>query len=172
VFFYYFDNDFIRAVPPLEAAARLDPKDPRPVRYLAMSQEGLAHPDLALTLYQKTIELETHSGKPDPETHTAYGRLLFILGRYDESAQQVARVLELDPNSRDGHYELGRLAFRKGDFTAAAAAGEAALKERGPGTTDREIHFLLARAYLRLGKKELAELHRKQFEASPPTLRR
>ncbi|MEO7143983.1 MAG: tetratricopeptide repeat protein [Bryobacteraceae bacterium] len=171
-FFYYFDNDFTNAIPPLETAARLNQNDPRPLLYLAMSQDGLAHPDSALALYQKTIELETRVGKPDPETHTAYGRLLSVLGRYEESGRQVARVLELDPESRDGHYELGRLDFQKGDYAGAAAEGEKALAKRGPGTTDRQIHFLLTRAYSRIGKKELANLHRKLFEASPPTLRR
>jgi tetratricopeptide (TPR) repeat protein len=171
-FFYYFDNDFSRAVAPLEAAARLNTEDPRPVFYLALTEEGLARPDLALPLYQKTIALETEAGKSNPETHTAYGRLLFTLGRFDESAVQVARVLELDPNSRDGHYERGRLAFEKDRFAEAAAEAERAMQEPGSGTTDRQIHFLLARAYAKAGNKDLAALHRKQFEASPPTLRR
>ena len=108
-FFYSFDNDFAKAAAPLETVSRLDPKDPRAFFYLALTEEGLARPDLALPLYQKTIVLETEAGKPNAETYTAYGRLLFSLGRYDESAAQVSRVLELDPKSRDGHYERGRL---------------------------------------------------------------
>jgi Flp pilus assembly protein TadD len=171
-FFYYVDNDFTKAVPALETAARLNPADARPLLYLAMSNEGLAHPELALTLYEKTIALETQLGKPNPETHTAYGRLLFSLGRMDESALQVARVLELDAKSRDGHYERGRLAFESGDAAAAVANGETALGEPGTGTTDRQIHFLLARAYAKLGRKEEAAAHRRLFEQSPMTLRR
>jgi len=171
-FFYYVDNDFSKAVPALETAARLDPSDSRPLLYLAMSQEGLAHPDLALELYEKTISLEAKTGKLNPETHTAYGRLLFTLGRLDESAKQVARTLELDPNSRDGHYELGRLALERGNAAEAAAEGEKALAPRRSGTTDRQIHFLLARAYAKMGKEDLAQWHRKQFESSPMTLRR
>ena len=171
-FFYYVDNDFRKAVPELKEAARLNPKDPRALLYLAMSEEGLARPEAAVEIYRKTIELETAGGKPNPETHTAYGRLLFALGRYEESAREVARVLQLDPESRDGHYELGRLAFEKSDFALAAAEGEKALRAQGVGTTGRQIHFLLARSYSKLGKRDLAEAHREQFEASPPTLRR
>ena len=171
-FFYYVDNDFSKAVPVLETAARLNPKDPRALLYLAMSQEGLAHPDLAAALYRQTIQLETETGKPNPETHTAYGRLLFTLGDYEQSAQQAARVLELDPASRDGHYETGRLAFEKGDYAKAAAEGELALAHPGEGTLDRQVHFLLTRAYSKLGNRALAESHRKLFEAAPPTLRR
>lgn len=171
-FFYYVDNDFSKAVPALETAARLNPSDSRTLLYLAMSQEGLAHPDLALELYEKTISLEVKTGKPNPETHTVYGRLLFTLGRLDESAKQIARTLELDPNSRDGHYELGRLALEEGNAAEAAAEGEKALALRGSGTTDRQIHFLLARAYAKMGKDDLAKRHRKQFQSSPMTLRR
>jgi Tfp pilus assembly protein PilF len=171
-FFYYVDNDFAKAFAPLERAFQLDPNDSRALLYSALSQEGLARPDLAERLYSKTIELETKLGRPSAETHTAYGRLLFTLGRNEESAQQVALVLQLDPESRDGNYEAGRLAFEKGDFGKAAEAGEKALRQPGAGTLDRQIHFLLTRAYSKGGNATLAELHRKAFEGSAPTLRR
>ena len=171
-FFYYVDNDFANAVPALEKASQLDPVDSRAILYLALSQEGLAHPDLADFLYQKTIALETQTGQSNPETHTAYGRLLFTLNRKEESARQVAQVLQLDSHSRDGHYEAGRLAFDRADFTTAAREGEAALAEPGSGTLDRQIHYLLTRAYTKLGNTTFAILHRKAFESSPPTLRR
>jgi Tfp pilus assembly protein PilF len=171
-FFYYVDNDFSNAAPVLDRARQLDPDNPRVLLYQALSQEGLAHPDLAESLYQKTIALETRLGRPNPETHTAYGRLLFTLNRYEESARQVACVLQLDPHSRDGRYEAGRLAFERDDYTEAAQNAEKALVEPGSGTLDRQIHFLLTRAYSKLGDTANAERHRKQFEASPPTLRR
>ena len=171
-FFYYVDNDFARAVPALQTAARLNANDATPLLYLALSEEGLAHPDVAEELYGRAISIEETRKQPSAETHTAYGRLLFTLGRYEESAREVNRVLELDPGSRDGHYEKGRLAFEKGEFAASASEGELALAAKGNGTTDRQIHFLLARAYGKLDQKEKAELHRKEFEASPATLRR
>ena len=171
-FFYYVDNDFSNAVPALEKAAQLNPADATALLYMAMSVEGLANPELALTLYQKTVALEKSLGKPNPETHTAYGRLLFSLGRMEESAIQAARVLELDPNSRDGHYERGRIALERGEAMAAVADGERALGEPGTGTTDRQIHFLLARACAKAGRNEEAAAHRRQFEQLPMTLRR
>ena len=171
-FFYYVDNDFVRAVPALRTAAGLNANDTQTLLYWAMSEEGLAHPDVASDLYRKAIALENAQGKPSAETHTAYGRLLFTLGRYEESAHEVDRVLELDPASRDGHYEKGRLAFEKDQFAVAASEGERALAAKGNGTTDRQIHFLLARAYAKLGDTMKAGLHRKEFEASPATLRR
>ncbi|MGH9722889.1 MAG: tetratricopeptide repeat protein [Bryobacteraceae bacterium] len=171
-FFYYVDNDFAKAIAPLERARKLDPAHAQAALYLAMSHEGLAQPDKAIPLYEQTIEIEKQRGKPTPEAHIAYGRLLFTLGRHDEAAQHFARVLDLDPDSRDGHYEQGRIDFERGRFAEAVAHGEKALAAKGLGATDRQIHFLLSRAYSRLGKKDEAAMHLKKFQSSPATLRR
>jgi tetratricopeptide (TPR) repeat protein len=171
-FFYYVENDFKKSVPALEHASHLDPADPRAVLYLALSHEGLAQPELAIPLYRKAIELEARAGQPDPETHTAFGRLLFTLGRFEESASQVEQVLALDPQSRDGHYERARLLLEARKFAEAAEEGEKALGSNRPGATDRQIHFVLARAYAQLGRQDLYELHRRKLEESPASLRR
>jgi len=171
-FFYYVDNDFKKAIPALEIARGLNPKDSRATFYLALSQDGLGAAESAIALYEKTVELEREGGHPTPDVHVAYARLLFSLGRYDEAGKQVDLALGLDPNSRDGHYELGRLYFERGDLAKAAEEGEKALGIPGAGTLDRQIHFLLARAYAKLGKKELADAHLAKFKASGVSLRR
>jgi tetratricopeptide (TPR) repeat protein len=171
-FFYYVDNDFNKAIAPLENARRLNSADTRAPFYLAMTHEGLARADLAEPLYRETIALEEKLGRPSAETHVAYGRLLFTLGRREDSGRQMRRALALDPRSRDAHYELGRLHFERGEFAAAAEHGERAFALEGMGTTDRQLHFLLGRTYLRLGRKELAESHLERFRASGASLRR
>lgn len=169
-FFHYVDNDFQRALEPLQTAAKLNPADSRATFYLALTYEGLAQPEEATAYYEKTLALQQES--PSAETFTAYGRLLFTLGRYEESRARIQRALQLDPRSRDAHYEAGRLHFEAGQFADAAAEGERALALPGVGTLDRQIHFLLARAYLKLGDKAKADEHLAQFKASPVTLRR
>lgn len=171
-FFFYVSNDFAQALPALTKAVTLDRSDANSVFYLAMTEEALAHPEEALRQYAAAIALEERAGRPSADTHTAYARLLYTLGRIDESRREVARVLQIDPASRDGHYEQGRLCFDAGRFADAADEGEKALQAKGLGTTDRQIHFLLARAYARMGEAARAESHRKLFEASAPTLRR
>jgi tetratricopeptide (TPR) repeat protein len=171
-FFHYVDNDFKKALPALEQARKLEPDNPRTHFYLALSHEGLALPEKAAELYRKTVELETSQGKPSADTHIAYGRLLFTQGDYQASEVQIRRAMELDPKSRDGHYESGRLHFERGEWEKAAVEGEKASKLPGVGVTDRQIHFLLARAYGKLGKKELAEAHLAKFKASGVSLRR
>jgi hypothetical protein len=50
--------------------------------------------------------------------------------------------------------------------------GEKALRIPGVGTTDRQIHFLLARAYAKAGNREASEKHLALFKASGVSLRR
>ena len=169
-FFHYVDNDFKKALPPLEKAAKLNPRDSRATFYLALTHEGLADADAAIGYYERTLARE--KATPSAETFTAYARLLFALGRYAESRRHIDRALQLDPSSRDAHYERGRLLFEEGKFAEAAAEGERALAISGVGTLDRQIHFLLARAYARAGDKAKADQHLAKFKASGVSLRR
>ena len=171
-FFFYVDNDFNKAVPPLEKARKLNPADPRPVFYLAMTQEGLGRADAAIPLYDEALELEARAGKPQPDTLVAYARLLYTLGQLEKSEEMIQRALRLDINSRDAQYEMGRLLYEKRDYQGAVARGEKALGLAGPGTTDRQIHFLLGRAYLKAGDRGRAEEHLAKFRAAAPSLRR
>jgi len=171
-FFYYLQNDFKKALPPLQIAHRLEPSDSRAVFYLALSYEGLAETEEACAMYRLDEEIEAKAGRQSAETEVAFGRLLFSLGRFQECRERVEKALELDPASRDAHYELGRLDLRDGNARAAAAEGERALGLAAIGTTDRQIHYLVGRAYLELGENRKAASHLSQFEASAPTLRR
>jgi len=171
-FFYYVDNDFQKAIQPLEIARQLNPTDSRAIFYLALTQDGLGAAEKAAPLYEKTIELERTSGHPAPDAHVAYARLLFSLGRYEDAEGQVKLALELDPKSRDAHYEQGRLWFERREFAKAAEEGEKALAVPGVGTLDRQIHFLLARSYAKIGRKDLADAHLAKFKAAGVSLRR
>jgi tetratricopeptide (TPR) repeat protein len=171
-FFHYVDNDFVKAIPALERARTLKPDDPRTHFYLALSQEGIANPAEAAKLYLRTIELESAQRQPLADTHVAYGRFLFAQGDMTGSAKHITRALQLDANSRDAHYERGRLHFEYAEWTKAAEEGEKALRIPGVGTTDRQIHFLLGRAYAKLGNREASEKHLALFEASGVSLRR
>jgi tetratricopeptide (TPR) repeat protein len=102
----------------------------------------------------------------------AYARLLFAQGDLEGSAKQIARALQLDANSRDAHYELGRIHFENADWNKAADEGEKAFRLPGVGTTDRQIHYLLARAYAKSGNREAADKHLALFKASGASLRR
>lgn len=171
-FFHYVDNDFVKAIPVLERAQSLKPDDSRSHFYLALSYEGVANPAQAAKLYERTMQLESAQGKPMSDTHVAYGRLLFAQGDLHGSEKQIKRALELDANSRDAHYEMGRLHFEKSEWKQSIEEGERAFQLQGVGTTDRQIHYLLARAYAKVNNREAADKHLALFKASGASLRR
>jgi tetratricopeptide (TPR) repeat protein len=171
-FYYYLENDFKRALEPLERARTLDASSSRTHFYLALTHEGLANADLAIQMYERALSLAGSSGKADTDVLIAYARLLFTLGQYSKSIGLVDQALVLEPDSRDAHYERGRLLFQAGKFDQAVQEGEKALQLISVGTTDRQIHFLLARAYARTGNRERAAAHLAKFQASAATLRR
>jgi tetratricopeptide (TPR) repeat protein len=166
-FFHYVDNDFDKALGPLQTALQIKPDDARTHFYIALTFEGLAKPQDAIVHYEKALAIESA-----PDTHVAYGRLLYSLGHFDAAQKQIKRALAIDVKSRDAHYEQGRLYFEAGNFAEAATEGERAMSLPGIGTSDRQIHFLLGRAYRKLGKAEAADQHLKAFRESGVSLRR
>jgi tetratricopeptide (TPR) repeat protein len=140
--------------------------------YLALTLEGLGRTGDAIEVYERGLKLQKGSSPQLADMLVAYGRLLFTLGRYDDSEKLIDRALAAQPDLRDAHYEKGRLRFERRDYAAAIRYGKRALELPGVGTTERQIHYLLARAYGQNGQKELAETHLAKFRAAPPTLRR
>jgi tetratricopeptide (TPR) repeat protein len=171
-FALYIENDFVRALEPLERAAKLNPGDARTEFYLALTLEGLGRNGDAIAGYQRTLQLEKANSPQLADVLVAYARLLFTLGRFDESERLIDRALAIERDSRDAQYEKGRLRFERRDYAAAIQYGKKALELRGIGATERQIHYLLARAYKQTGQTELAEVHLSKFRATPPTLRR
>jgi tetratricopeptide (TPR) repeat protein len=78
----------------------------------------------------------------------------------DESIKWALCALNLNPHSIDGHYLLGRASLDLGDVTSAIRELEAASK-LSPASP--EIHFNLAKAYVRANMTEKAEIERETF---------
>jgi tetratricopeptide (TPR) repeat protein len=171
-FALYVANDFTSALPSLVEAARLQPQDARTQFYRALTLEGLGRNDDALAAYERALELQKRRDAQLTDMLVAYARLLFTLGRFDESEKLIDRALAVEAEARDALYEKGRLRYERRDYAAAIAYGKRSLAQPGATTTERQIHYLLARAYAQTGPKELAEFHLMKFRAAPPTLRR
>ncbi|HEV2988936.1 MAG TPA: tetratricopeptide repeat protein [Candidatus Angelobacter sp.] len=170
--FYYVENDFKLAISPLETAETLSPKSPMPVFYLAMTHEALGDTAQALDLYQQAENLSPEKSPQSASILVAYWRFLFSMGRYKDSIEKDRLALEGDPESRDAHYELAKGLDHEGDFKEAALEGERALTLPELGTSDAQIHFLLASLYLKLKQPDLAKAHQEAFQAAPQTTRR
>ncbi|HEY1766243.1 MAG TPA: tetratricopeptide repeat protein, partial [Terracidiphilus sp.] len=106
--FYYMQNDFKLAIPPLQTAQTLSPKNPLPVFYLAMTHEALGHDTKALQLYQQAENLSPQKSPQSASILVTYGRFLLALGRSQDSIEKDRRAVEADPGSRDAHYELAK----------------------------------------------------------------
>jgi tetratricopeptide (TPR) repeat protein len=167
--FFYTQNDFKLAISPLQTAHTLSPKGPMPVFYLGMTHEALGDSTQALDLYQQAEDLSPEKSPQSSSILVTYGRLLLLLGRYNESVEKDRRAIDGDPESRDAHYELAKGLDYEGDFKDAAIEGERALTLPELGTSDAQIHFLLAKIYMKLKQPDLAKSHMEKFQAAPQT---
>jgi tetratricopeptide (TPR) repeat protein len=170
--FYYMQNDFKLAISPLQTAQTLSPKSPLPAFYLAMTHEALGQKTETLELYQQAENLSLQKSPQTASILVAYGRFLLSLGRSQDSIEKDRRAVEADPGSRDAHYELAKGLDREGDFKNAALEGERALTLPALGTSDAQIHFVLANVYRKLNQPDLAKAHLEKFQAAPQTTRR
>lgn len=166
---FYKQNDFSLALPPLQAAQTLSPKSPLPVFYLAMTHEALGHETKALELYQLAENLSPEKSALSAEILAAYGRFLSSLGRIQEGTEKDRLAIEINPASRDAHYEFAKGLEKEGDFKNAAIEGEKALALPALGTSDPQIHYLLASLYRRLNQPALAKSHLEKFLAARQT---
>lgn len=164
-FCLYLDNDFTPALVALKAASQLRPNDGPTLLYLALTHEGLADVDAALGLYPEAVR---HN--PSPEAPLAFARLLFTLQRFPEAHTQVKEALRRDPRYREAYYERARLHLEAAHYAEAIADAERAMALPGLAQTERPLHFLLARAYQKLGNEPKARSHREAFERIPPRL--
>jgi tetratricopeptide (TPR) repeat protein len=169
---YYMQNDFKLALSPLQTAQTISPKNPLPVFYLAMTHEALGDGPKALELYQQAEDLSPQKSPQSAAILVAYGRLLLLQGRTQDGIKKDRQAIEDDPESRDAHYELAKELDREGDFKDAALEGERALVLPALGTSDAQIHFILAKLYRKLNQPDLANAHLKKFlEAKQTTVR-
>ncbi len=150
---YYLSNDLQHALPQFLRARQANPKDSRPPLYLGLTYESLGRTQEAMELYGESVRLE-----PLADTYLIGARLLYLMGRFEDCERWLRRALQLEPNSRDAHFEMARLLLRKDDPTSAAKEGEHALELPGGSVSASQIHFLLIRAY-RLDHPALAAQH-------------
>ena len=116
-------------------------------------------PEDALALYREAVRLGDAEGNPQVETRLAGSRILLALGRFEEADGLIGRALKLAPDSGDANFERARLLLISGEAAAAAAEGETALRLTRGETPDRQLHYLLVRAYQKMGQEERAAEH-------------
>jgi tetratricopeptide (TPR) repeat protein len=79
---------------------------------------------LAVIFYQKAAERKS----PLPLVYEDYGIVLVKLGRFDEAMKQFFTAAQIDPNSAEPHFLMGKLLLQQGRDAEAMAHLHAALQ--------------------------------------------
>jgi tetratricopeptide (TPR) repeat protein len=167
-FQYYLQSELQPALPALEEARRLNPKESQPVLYLGLVNESLGNTEKAIAYYRQAIAMEEKAGKLQAETLLTLARVLLLVNGLDECAALLDRAAKVEPDLRDVHYERARLLLKKGDAAGAAAAGEKALSLPAAGVGEGQIRYVLVRAYGLSGDEKRAAEHAAVLRSSDP----
>ena len=95
------------------------------------------------------------------------GVYLAVSGDYERAYETLLRAREQGAASMDALFQFGRVAYRLGHYEEGRRALELAL-EKNPNRA--QLHALLARCYLRLGREDRALAHDRQALKLAPTL--
>ena len=167
---------FEAALSKLQAAYAVEPTAAALLGVAAAERETDRTPE-AYRSYERLLAgpAEALSPEKTPQTASilvAHGRLLYSLGKFEESIAKDQLAIEADSQSRDAFYERAKGLEHQGKYQAAVSDGERALTLPELGTSDSQIHFLLGNVYLRLNKPDLAAAHLAKFHAAPQTTQR
>jgi tetratricopeptide (TPR) repeat protein len=154
------DMKFEAALAYLYEAVKLNPRNVSAYRALGMTQVHLGNYGLAESYYRKAIEIPGNSSPADPGP---YLDLAFILllghdpAKVEEALKLAQRGAEIQPDSGDAHYLMGKALMKLGRVKESVPELELAAR-RNP--EDSKAHFQLALAYDALGEKEKARAER------------
>jgi Flp pilus assembly protein TadD len=149
----YLEDRFEEALDVLRAASTRDPANGQIHRIEALCLEALDRGAEAEQSFQQALKLERGSpANEDPAID--YGVFLYRRGRAEEALKPLQAALDRHPDSARAHLEMGCV------LLALDRAADAASHLQRAGALDSAVpraHLLLGRAYLRLGKPELAQ---------------
>ena len=154
------NEKFDAALPYLYQAVKLNPRNGLAYRALGMTHVHLGNYGLAASYYRRAIDRIDDSNSPD------LGSLLdlaFILllghdpANIREALKLAQRAAELQPNSAEAHYLVGKALTKTGRVRDAVPELELAAKLN---PEDSKSHFQLALAYDHLGEKQKARAER------------
>ena len=101
-------GDHRGALPWLEKALEVGPRDLKALYNYAVTLEWLDRREEAITAYQKVLAVEPDNAK----VHASLGMAFDRLGRHDQARQQMELALQLDPRQREArdyfNHQFGR----------------------------------------------------------------
>jgi tetratricopeptide (TPR) repeat protein len=121
-----------------EEAARLAPKDPRPLLGLARVRFAMAQTPEGLALLDRSITLgET------PAALLLRGRILGVARRFDDAARDLRRGLALEPSDGSAWPILAAVEVNRGEELQTRRAWEEAVKSLGAAAAADQLWTML-----------------------------
>jgi len=112
-----------KSIPLLKKAIEINPKDPRPFRYLGLiNRDSLESANVALEYFKKSIELAPN----DPRSYHYAGITCWrlaeygnILSYYDKAAEYMKKYVGVSENKSYGCNKVAYFYYRKEDYSQA-----------------------------------------------------
>jgi len=119
--------------------------------------------DLAIDAYRRALANPQY---PNPErAYLNLGNIYYVLGQYDNAANEFGKLLDLFPQSADGHFFLGRTRLAQGNLPEAREQLGQAVKMEGGIPI---YHLELGVALLRSGQRDAArQSFRRALDLNP-----
>jgi tetratricopeptide (TPR) repeat protein len=153
-------------------AARLSPENPtarmQAWTIVAVANDQMNEMAKADAAFQRAWQVNRSLANFDPNAAYEYIKVLERDHRDREAAPLIAEVLRRAPAYGPAHLSVAKTLFARKEDAAAAREAEAALATiRNYPDVERDAHYLLARAYLRLGMRDRAEVHVRWMHEHP-----
>ena len=113
--YWWGDWNFAAAEQELKRAIELSPNEPTILIEYANFLARLGRSDEAIALSNRALRLDSIS----PFVNGNLGSILYFTRQSDRLIEQAHKMLDLDPNSSDGHTWLGRAYMQKGLYDQA-----------------------------------------------------
>ncbi|MGO9086103.1 MAG: tetratricopeptide repeat protein [Candidatus Sulfotelmatobacter sp.] len=149
----YQQNQFDLAIAAFQEVIKRDPGNVKAFDNLGLSLEAENQVGAATAAYKQAIELDEAAASHSEQPYLNLGVLLSKSNRFDEAIPLLARAGEIAPGEFNVHYELAKAYFDSTQWEPARRQAEEAVQLN---PKDSSGHYLLARVYQRLGRKELA----------------
>lgn len=136
---YYLQNKYSEAEASLKKSLATQPKQIPAAYYLALTYDAIGDDERAIPIFRDLI-------KDNPEHVPSYVKLGGILVRqhqYEEAERDLQRAVSLDPNSVEGHYQLGLVLRRLGKAAESETQFAESDRLETEQSAQRDVHLRL-----------------------------
>jgi Tfp pilus assembly protein PilF len=160
---YLRNRQFDQAIAALRRATELDPRLSDAFNDLGIAYTQKQQWEPAVEAFRRALA-NPHYISPD-RAYLNLGNVYYMQGNYDLASQQFRKLLDIIPQSPDGHFFLGRTLLAQRKYPEAREEFEEAIKLDG---TIAVFHLELGKALMAEGRRaDARESFRRTLSISP-----